>query len=52
MLSFLVRRLLYSAVVLVAASFLVFTFVTISGDPLGQLNLVPNLSEQSRQNVI
>jgi len=51
-LSFLVRRLLYSAVVLVAASFLVFTFVTISGDPLGKLNLVPNLSEQSRQNVI
>jgi len=52
MLSYAVRRLLYSVVVLVAASFLVFTFVSLSGDPLGQLNLVPNLSEQSRQNVI
>jgi peptide/nickel transport system permease protein len=51
-LSYAVRRLLYSVVVLVAASFLVFTFVSLSGDPLGQLNLVPNLSEQSRQNVI
>jgi peptide/nickel transport system permease protein len=51
-LSFVLRRLLYSVVVLVAASFLVFTFVSVSGDPLGQLNLVPNLSEQSRQNVI
>jgi len=52
MLSYAVRRLLYSVVVLVAASFLVFTFVSLSGDPLGQLNIVPNLSEQSRQNVI
>jgi len=52
MLSYAVRRLLYSVVVLVAASFLVFTFVTLSGDPLAQLNIVPNLSEQSRQNVI
>jgi peptide/nickel transport system permease protein len=51
-LSYVVRRLLYSVVVLVAASFLVFTFVSLSGDPLGQLNIVPNLSEQSRQNVI
>ena len=52
MLSYVVRRLLYSAVVLVAASFLVFTFVSVSGDPLAQLNIVPNLSEQSRQNII
>lgn len=52
MLSYAVQRLLYSVVVLVAASFLVFTFVTLSGDPLAQLNIVPNLSEQSRQNVI
>jgi len=52
MLSYVVRRLLYSVVVLVVASFLVFTFVSLSGDPLAQLNIVPNLSEQSRQNVI
>jgi peptide/nickel transport system permease protein len=51
-LSYVLRRLLYSVVVLVVASFLVFTFVTLSGDPLAQLNIVPNLSEESRQNVI
>jgi peptide/nickel transport system permease protein len=51
-LSYVVRRLLYSVVVLVAASFLVFTFVSVSGDPLAQLNIIPNLSQQSRQNVI
>jgi peptide/nickel transport system permease protein len=52
MLSYVVRRLLYSVVVLVVASFLVFTFVSLSGDPLAQLNVIPNVSEQSKQNVI
>ena len=52
MLSYVVRRLLYSVVVLVAASFILFTFVSVSGDPLAQLNIIPNLSEQSKQNVI
>jgi peptide/nickel transport system permease protein len=51
-LSYVVRRLLYSVVVLVAASFLVFTFVSASGDPLAQLRITPNVSEQSKQNVI
>lgn len=52
MLSYVVRRLLYSAVVLVASSFLVFTFVSASGDPLAQLRITPNLSQESVQNVI
>ena len=52
MLSYVVRRLLYSVVVLVAASFLVFTFVAVSGDPLAQLRTTPNLSQESVQNVI
>ena len=52
MLSYVVRRLLYSVVVLVAASVLVFTFVSVSGDPLAQLRITPNLSQQSVQNVI
>ena len=52
MLSYVVRRLLYSVVVLVAASALVFTFVSVSGDPLAQLRITPNLSQQSVQNVI
>jgi len=51
-LSYVVRRLLYSVVVLVAASCLVFTFVSVSGDPLAQLRITPNLSQQSVQNVI
>jgi len=52
LLSYVVRRLLYSVVVLVAASFLVFTFVSVSGDPLAQLRITPNLSQQSVQNLI
>jgi peptide/nickel transport system permease protein len=52
MLQYVIRRLLYSAVVLVAASFLVFVFVAKTGDPLGPLRLNPRLSQQSVQNVI
>jgi peptide/nickel transport system permease protein len=51
-LSYVLRRLLDSVVVLVASSFLVFTFVSVSGDPLAQLRITPNLSEQSVQNVV
>jgi peptide/nickel transport system permease protein len=51
-LSYIIRRMLYSAAVLVAASFLVFTFVTESGDPLAQLRITPNVSERSKQNII
>jgi peptide/nickel transport system permease protein len=47
MLSFIVRRLLYSSAVLVAASFLVFFFVTVSGDPLAGLRITPNVSPES-----
>jgi ABC-type dipeptide/oligopeptide/nickel transport system permease component len=42
MLSYVVRRLLYSIVVLFAASFLVFTFVSVSGDPLAALRVTPD----------
>jgi peptide/nickel transport system permease protein len=42
MLSFVVRRLLYSVVVLFATSFLVFTFVSVSGDPLAALRVTPD----------
>ena len=52
MLTYIIRRLLYSAVVLVLASFLVFTFVTVSGDPLAGLRIAPNVSELTVQNVI
>ena len=42
MLSYVIRRLLYSIVVLFATSFLVFTFVSVSGDPLAALRVTPN----------
>jgi peptide/nickel transport system permease protein len=46
-LKYIVRRLLYSAVVLITASFLVFFFVTASGDPLAPLYTTPNVSRDS-----
>ena len=52
MLTYIIRRLLYSTVVLVLASFLVFTFVTVSGDPLASLRIAPNVSKLTVQNVI
>lgn len=52
MLTYIIRRLLYSVVVLVLASFLVFTFVTVSGDPLASLRISPNVSKLTVQNVI
>jgi peptide/nickel transport system permease protein len=46
-LTFIVRRLLYSVAVLIAASFLVFFFVTVSGDPIAGLRITPNVSRES-----
>jgi peptide/nickel transport system permease protein len=52
LLTYIIRRLLYSSVVLIVASFLVFIFVAKSGDPLAGLRIAPNVSEQTVQNVI
>ena len=47
MLTYIIRRLLYSVLVLVAASFLVFTFVAKgAGDPLGPLRITPNIDQE------
>jgi peptide/nickel transport system permease protein len=46
MLSYVLRRLLYSIAVLIAASFLVFFFVTVSGDPIAGLRVTPNVSPE------
>ena len=51
MFQFIVRRLIYSVVVLVLASFLVFFFVTVSGDPLAALATTPNVSEETVTNI-
>jgi hypothetical protein len=52
MFQYVVRRLLYSVVVLFAASFLVFTFVAVSGDPLAPLRITPNVSQQTIDNLV
>ena len=41
MLQYVIRRLLYSVVVLIVASMLVFTFVAKTGDPLAALRTEP-----------
>ena len=51
MLTYIIRRLLYSFVVLIAASFLVFFFVAASGDPLAPLYTTPNVSRQSIEDI-
>jgi peptide/nickel transport system permease protein len=51
MLTYVIRRLLYSVVVLIAASMLVFTFVTQSGDPLAALAISPNVSKVTVDNI-
>ena len=49
MLTYILRRVLYSIPVLIATSFLIFTFVSISGDPLGRLRANPNITAQQFQ---
>jgi peptide/nickel transport system permease protein len=51
MLTYVIRRLLYSIVVLIAASFLVFAFVSLSGDPLALLKMQPNISQETLKNI-
>jgi peptide/nickel transport system permease protein len=45
MLTYVIRRLLYSIVVLFAASFIIFFFVSVSNDPLSFLRMQPTASE-------
>ena len=52
MLTYIIRRLLYSIPVLVATSFLIFSFVSISGDPLAQVRMIPDVDQQSIQSLI
>jgi peptide/nickel transport system permease protein len=50
--TFIARRLLYSIPVLIAASILVFFGMSLVTDPLSQLRLIPNLSQETLQNII
>lgn len=51
MLTYVIRRLLYSIVVLVAASFIIFSFVSLSADPLSFLKMQPTASEVTIKNI-
>jgi peptide/nickel transport system permease protein len=52
MLTYVVRRLLYSIPVLVVSSFLSFTFVSLAGDPRANLRANPQVSQLTLQNLI
>ena len=51
MLTYILRRLLYSIPVLIACSFLIFVAVSAMGDPLAELQLNPLASEETIANV-
>ena len=50
--TFIARRLLYSIPVLIEATILVFFGMSLVTDPLSQLTLIPNVSEQTIQNIV
>lgn len=52
MVTFVVRRLLYLIPVLVATSLLIFTFVSVSGDPLTQVRVIPNVEQSEIERII
>jgi ABC-type dipeptide/oligopeptide/nickel transport system permease component len=45
MVTFVIRRLLYSIPVLLATSFLIFTFVSVTADPLARLHANPRITQ-------
>ncbi len=51
MITFVVRRLLYSIPVLILASFLIFVSVSAAGDPLSTLKQNPLISDVTLQNI-
>lgn len=52
MLTYVIRRLLYLIPVLLTTSLIIFTFVSISGDPLGEIKRIPNVSQITIDNLI
>ena len=51
MLTYIARRVLYSIPVLIVSSFLSFSFISLAGDPLGQLRLQRNISQNTLHNL-
>lgn len=52
MATYILRRLLYSLPVLIVVSLLIFLGMSAVSDPLSQLRLIPNLSQETLQNII
>ena len=52
MATYVLRRLLFSIPVLFASTFLVFTFVSVSGDPLAQLKMQPGADQTTIRNIV
>ncbi|CAN5821868.1 oligopeptide ABC transporter permease AppB [soil metagenome] len=50
--TFIARRLLYSIPVLIAATMLVFFGMTAVTDPISQIRLTPNVSQDTIQNIV
>jgi peptide/nickel transport system permease protein len=51
MLTYITRRILYSIPVLFVSSFLCFLFVSYPSDPLGQIHLIPRISQNTINNL-
>jgi len=49
MLTYVIRRLLYSIPVLIVSSFLIFTFVATTTDPLEAVKMQPNVNQAAIQ---
>ncbi|MGH2757904.1 MAG: ABC transporter permease [Actinomycetota bacterium] len=52
MFTYVIRRVLYLIPVLVLTSMIIFTFVSVSGDPLGEIRRLPNVSQITIDNLI
>ncbi|MGH2825906.1 MAG: ABC transporter permease [Actinomycetota bacterium] len=52
MLTYALRRILYSIPVLLITSFLIFMFVQVSGDPLNQVRQIPRVSQDTINSII
>ena len=51
MLVYITRRVLYSVPVLIVSTFISFAAVSLGGDPLGQLRLIPRISQNTLHNL-
>jgi peptide/nickel transport system permease protein len=51
LLTYAIRRVLYSIPVLLVSSFLCFIFVSYAGNPLGQIRITPRISQQTIHNL-